>query len=500
MPEANNMKTFYDDNGFEEFLRTSVEDFRLIPNPKVWRSIYNHFHPGSKLPSSITALAFVALFSLAGFLHTSKSFSSKNEHSLISTNSSLEKTAASKINTNQNSVYGSNSSPIWDDESINILASTNTIANVTPAIGLKENKALNFSIAGSNINVEQDEFVGSEKKARNRAAIAKSSQNLVVQTGAVVKNTIDTDFEGEASGAEAESIQSTSAAPENNKVANEAQSSLFKLTKQEVALLFEKERTKLKNLDIRQPNIGVKLNLLGLNRKKLSIEYYVTPSIGYRTLALSNDNASARSSFLPFTNNSTGSVAHGSAFNVEVGFAYSYQVKKKVQLKAGVQLNVTRYKVKGTELAHPFTTVVPSVLNAIPQNSLATVANTIDGNDWSASSTYQISLPVGAYFSALNKKKWSVYAGASLQPTYVFGGNIKLLSSDKQYYSNELEFLRRFNFNVGAEAFVQYRLRDVSIIAGPQIRYQLLSTFKNSIAHKENLYNVGFKVGISKRL
>ena len=39
---------------------------------------------------------------------------------------------------------------------------------------------------------------------------------------------------------------------------------------------------------------------------------------------------------------------------------------------------------------------------------------------------------------------------------------------------------------------------DLNFLAGPQFRYQLFSTYNKNIAVTEKLYNIGFKVGVSK--
>ena len=52
--------------------------------------------------------------------------------------------------------------------------------------------------------------------------------------------------------------------------------------------------------------------------------------------------------------------------------------------------------------------------------------------------------------------------------------------------------------NTAAEAYINYKVGDLNFLAGPQFRYQLFSTYNKNIAVSEKLYNIGFKVGVSK--
>ena len=66
-------------------------------------------------------------------------------------------------------------------------------------------------------------------------------------------------------------------------------------------------------------------------------------------------------------------------------------------------------------------------------------------------------------------------------------------------YINDPSFYRRWNLNSSIETFLSYKLNNGAILnAGPQFRYQLLSTYDSRYIYNEKLYNIGIKLGISR--
>jgi hypothetical protein len=74
-----------------------------------------------------------------------------------------------------------------------------------------------------------------------------------------------------------------------------------------------------------------------------------------------------------------------------------------------------------------------------------------------------------------------------------------LVSSDFKNYAQEQSLMRKFNVAAGAETFVSYNAGGIQLQVGPQIRYQLLSSYKN-YPIKEFIMDAGIKVGITKTL
>ncbi|HEX2535584.1 MAG TPA: hypothetical protein VHK69_17700, partial [Chitinophagaceae bacterium] len=85
----------------------------------------------------------------------------------------------------------------------------------------------------------------------------------------------------------------------------------------------------------------------------------------------------------------------------------------------------------------------------------------------------------------------------SVQPTYVLGDRAYVISSDYKHYAEVPWLIRRWNLNTNLETYVAYSTGKVQWQVGPQVRYQVLSSFVQKYPVKENLFDFGLKVGVS---
>ena len=70
-------------------------------------------------------------------------------------------------------------------------------------------------------------------------------------------------------------------------------------------------------------------------------------------------------------------------------------------------------------------------------------------------------------------------------------------SADADNYISETPLLRKWNMNAAVETFVTFKPSSgVTLSVGPQLRYQLLSTYKKEYNYTEKLYNIGVKIGL----
>jgi hypothetical protein len=235
-------------------------------------------------------------------------------------------------------------------------------------------------------------------------------------------------------------------------------------------------------------------------KEKSVISYYVTPSIGYRTLLAKQQNnkvyASNTNSFAGNTFDNTKGYKDVRALNMEAGFAIEYKIAKNTRFKTGLQANYTNYVSRVTEIGHPTQTTL-----ALPtqQNSFqSSDYSTIEGGTNLNRSNFQIAIPIGVDFKILGNENIKWYVAASVQPTYVVSGNAYVLSTDENFYVAEKNFQRKFNINTAFETYLSFKTRTgVSFYVGPQIRYQLLNSYKKTYNYSEHLYNLGLKIGVS---
>jgi hypothetical protein len=86
---------------------------------------------------------------------------------------------------------------------------------------------------------------------------------------------------------------------------------------------------------------------------------------------------------------------------------------------------------------------------------------------------------------------------STVQPTYVIGDRSYMITTDYKSYTQVPWLLRRWNVNTALETFVSYQTGKTRWQFGPQVRYQLLSSFISKYPVKENLFDFGLKVGVS---
>jgi hypothetical protein len=75
-----------------------------------------------------------------------------------------------------------------------------------------------------------------------------------------------------------------------------------------------------------------------------------------------------------------------------------------------------------------------------------------------------------------------------------------LLSTDLKNYAFQPSLNRRFNVNLGVETFFSYNTERLRWHFGPQLRYQLLSSYDKNYPFRENRIGYGFMLGVSKPL
>ena len=237
-------------------------------------------------------------------------------------------------------------------------------------------------------------------------------------------------------------------------------------------------------------------------KRKTDLEFYFTPTFSYRKLT---ENKSYLRS-LP--NNGFNYVSYYDVKNVvthrphiglEFGAAFKYRVARAVNLKAGLQFNMSGYEIKAYDNTPEIATIALNTNNRVQSvNTISNYRNFYGAkSDWIKNSYFQVSAPVGAEVFFKNTKKIRVGAATTVQPTYMLGDKAYLLSSDYKNYSQVPWLMRKWNVNTSVETFVGYSTGKLKWQIGPQVRYQLLSSFVSKYSVKENLIDVGLKVGVS---
>ena len=242
---------------------------------------------------------------------------------------------------------------------------------------------------------------------------------------------------------------------------------------------------------------------------RYSWEVYVTPTINthylnglnYRTMTQALPNAPI---MVVHIANVNGFVDNTPVLGYNVGGNILYRISNNISLKAGLEFSFSRYYLNTYNTGQSQSSAsLTSYLGYISDTlvNLSNGSSTINKNpDRYQNRYYQLSVPVGVDMKVISKGKFQVHLGATLQPSYLLNTDAYVLSDDFSSYTKDASAFRRWNLIAGAEAYISYGVGKIRWEIGPQVRYQIFSTYKNSYPLQENMLNYGIRIGISKSI
>lgn len=467
-------KNFYPDN-FEQLLRETTDNFRMYPSNRVWHSIYNDLHPDRKWPSLLICLLFVSSVFYIGLTNKKEVATRGAVPGMHATTTARTPVLAGKL--------PGKSAPVSDlyvTDNRNMLTD---IKDISPAI--KDEFIIPSTQGNTSVGSYSKET--SENKTAKTFTEKTAIREFIMDMNGINSATLIKNLTG----------NKTETGNTNKKLNPEkSKAAAAGLSPDEQ----EAEKAWIEDFAFHNKPWG------SIWKSRLSYQVYATPSIGYRKLSKNTSFNNVISSSLvagPATEaDYKSAVSHVPAVNMELGGNVLYSLSGSVNLKVGVQFNYSNYNVNAYDLKHPtMTTLMLNDVNSgypVLVSRPTTLAN-IEGvySTKLNNNTYQVSLPLGADFKLAgnNTVKW--FAGATIQPTYIAGGNAYLISSDLKNYVEGNDMLRTWNLNAGVETFITYKTKSgITLNAGPQFRYQFLSTLTNEYTYDEKLYNLGLKIGV----
>ncbi len=261
--------------------------------------------------------------------------------------------------------------------------------------------------------------------------------------------------------------------------------------------------------EIRQEQPGTIESVTNLYQRlpgnsKLAFQVFVTPTVSYRKLSENKGYSPAPAgggTNYPAIYNINDAVTHKPDMGLELGVTAKYALDKNVKLRGGLQFNVSRYDIKAFTYTNELATI------ALGRNGSGSVDyvdqvsgyRNFSGNrpDWLQNMYFQVSAPMGIELKLRGNDKASFGVASSLQPSYMLGERAYMLSTDYKNYTRVPQLVRRWNVATNLETFVTYSTGQVKWQVGPQMRYQLLSSFVSEYPVKEHLFDFGLKVGMS---
>lgn len=471
------MLSNFNNENFERFLRESSDQHRMYPSENSWKKIYSALH----IRRRWFGIGLI-LFLSAGFVTT-----------IMLTNSTTSRSRQltdKKIQPETPIVTGSIENGKEDESPLTSFNSSYTRKKTDPLlltpIFPNENNATS-SVQTSKINTD--------------------NQPKEIISGVVTENTKQEDPSATFTIEEQAGIVMPVSSSVNVNISDQAtdQDLVWALNK---ANLSGKNRSAKDlysiNTSLSSPlTIESVINSYTRRNKRLSFQYYFTPTVSYRKLSenkayLRSLNSSTSGSSL--YNDINNVVTHKPDMGLEIGVAARYALDKTLKIRAGLQFNTSRYDIKAFSYRAELTTIALNTGGFIP-DSVSTISNYRNFNgyksDWLHNFYFQISAPVGIELKLAGDETVQFGIAGTLQPTYILGDRAYILSSNYKNYVEVPSLTRRWNMNTSFEAFVSYSTGKMNWQIGPQVRYQLYSSFVKEYPVKENLFDFGLKIGVS---
>jgi hypothetical protein len=246
-----------------------------------------------------------------------------------------------------------------------------------------------------------------------------------------------------------------------------------------------------------------------VRRRRSVLQVYFSPSISYRRLVGQATQSNFVYTGLPYSANLgfptdvNKAVTHKPSLGMEIGAALSYPITSNLRFKAGLQFNLNNYDIEAynyTPEMAPLTAAGSPGYNR-PINTVSYYRNFFGfSRTWLRNSHFMVSTPVGLELNLPAGRRMSLNVASTIQPTYTLRNNSYLISTNLKNYAQEPSLYRDWNVHAGAEAYLSVSKGSYRWIAGPQIRYQLLSSYKDNYPISEHLIDYGMKFGIQKTI
>jgi hypothetical protein len=460
-------REFYTDD-FENLLKENADQFKMAPSKKVWHGIYNDLHPGRRWPSA--AMSLIIIFSLVIVSNLNNSRSKRN--SLPNLQKGQLQTVIEKIS--NNSV----------EQSENKIYQTNTIDQKNYKAQKNSKVTLKKSFATSKIDLLNKE----EQIVENKIFDSKNNNDEIIAFG---PNTTGINDLNNVTG---NGIQEEVAVPVI--LTNSSLNAIILAENNNAVNKFAEANSRRANHNSKtisnfSQNESVHVPILRSPRNtKVSWMYYLSPAFSFRTYSNHDEGRISNSD-----------VVHHPAFGFEAGSMMKYALSKKLKFTSGFQANYSAYTIQAHNTHPVMATLLLYDKQDLPYSisSISFYANgpgnaIVDLENY----TLQISLPVGLeYKLAGNNDDVQLNAFATFQPSFIVANRAYLLSTDKKNYITQSPLSNKFNAGTNFGTFVSFNSNKFSWQIGPQIRYQLFSSYKNAYRVREHFIDYGIRVGVS---
>lgn len=448
----------YDTEEFERTLKEHADRFFLIPSERVWKSIYNDIHPGSRWPSLAVGLFMLLTLFWIGNVNQDN----QNGSILVSTDKTID------VQTTAPGVQGDKTSSSLIQKSI-----TQGRFERTQPSRITHNNLI--------VNKQRDYLP---------ATIAfNQSANSIVS---------DRDTEDSKIGSDQDLSTINSPNPVDNAKLNSNETKPTASTTGKVREVKKDISSDLKLNTTADREPSLKLNS-GI-RKKLKWEFTFMPIIS--DVKFMGANLNKVNSTVVNTPVSKHDMNIAKRLGFITGTNVYYPLSNKISLTSGVHLVYTGYDIF-SEVVQPNTTSLTfkdSKGQMFSKYYVSYYANDKRNNNTSITNyNWQLSVPVGLQWEVISGGKMKVSLISTVEPFMVLGNKAYLLSGDASSYVTDPDLVRKFNLSGNIGGFVHLSSNTANWKIGPNFRYQILSTYNDIYPVKEHFINYGIQLGVSRK-
>lgn len=467
---------------FERFVKQNADQYRMFPSENVWKEIHSTLHTrrrwyGIGLALLLLTSAVVTwVMLLPGNTQYGQAVFQPARSLFASTH-----TSPSVENKNQSITAG----PVQPKSSLNNhYITTGEHGIFTPA----ETGAFTKITTTGNNDIDTDENSKSSLTTLFTTALPKGYSNLLYAGNKIAEKK-------DVPSTTAPAVVSHQNLVETAPIAN----STSRIDEKTISI-----KKEISQLPVRKEP-GAKTAMKAGTAKKLSWMLFLTPTISYRSLsenlqylsAARYNSAMNGGPAVVYPSDINTMVNHRPDLGFQLGLRTAYPVSKWFSLTGGIQFSVSKYDIKAYEHPAEMTTIALSDRSV---SAISKYRNTNGYNEnWLRNFYFSASLPIGAELKLSDGNKNYFGVAGTIQPTYVIDNRAYLISADYKNYAEMPSLTRRWNMNTSFELFSAHQTGKVKWRVGPQVRYQLMSSFSKNYPIKEHLFDFGLKLGVQLR-
>jgi len=455
-------------NEFEEYVKRNADQYRMIPSEKVWKGINRSLHSRRRWYGFGLALLLLLTTGSVTWVMVSNPV---DKNSGIADANDIPFIQLEEPGKNKN-----NKAPV-DDDMNGLLSFNKKLLNEKHTVTPSNSASTEVTTAAASFNID---FTPASKSQSPTATTSRIAQVIHERNEQLITNTID------HLNLAQQPLASQPATAEEPAPARKTTVAVDPMTIESVVNSFRP-----KKLD-----------------RSLRWQVYFTPTVSYRKLSENksylNSNPFSEPTNYPFAalSDVNSAVVHKPDFGFQLGVSAGYPIAKNLTITGGLQFNINRYDIKAFVYNGEQATINLSAGADGSSNSVTawTYYRNYSGykSDWLNNFYFSVSAPIGAELKLFGKKKTYLGVAGTVQPTYIISDRAYLISTDYKNYAEVPWLIRRLNVNTSFETFVSYtNKRNTRWQIGPQVRYQVLSSFQSKYPVKENLFDFGVKLGVT---